>query len=553
MKNGMKLTKNFWTSLILSIIFFASIQYACNGVFADPDGFYHAKASQLLQKGELHNTFPWLYYTTWNQGYADQHFLYHWLLVPFNTLEKLQNSITIFAIIFVLLFLLVLEKYKASFSVFWTAILLGGSVDFLFRIGLVKANTLSLALLCGIVILIWFYHNAKSQKNLLWSLFGIAAISGVFVWTYGGFVFVPFLLAAYAAAYIVSDIILKKNWKLNSFLIAIAPALTSVIGILIGVYVNSNHQHLITLMYDQLFRTGLGAGMNVPAGNEWNPFDPVWFLQSNALILICWLLSVVILIDAFIRDKAFSKENSTLAVWLQFTAFGLLGLTLWHRRFVEYWAPFTVLATAVTLQPYIKKITWSAFKEALQYWQMKLVVLSLLLATGAVLYYNVEHAVSSLKNSDSAYLYQAAGTWLNDNSKEGDIVFNTQWDQFPQMFYWDSKSYYIIGLDPTFMYIQDKDLYWKWRKIADDNPEDWESLKEIHQILVNDFKAKYIFFGKNNNSDLHDKLNSLEATGLFKIRFEDENVAIFSVLPCQTETICYNTSDDTQVLKPKQK
>lgn len=526
----MKLTKNFWISLFVALGLFGGVQYYARGVFADPDGFYHAKASQLLSHGQLHNTFPWLYYTTWNKGYADQHFLYHWLLVPFNTVDRLQLSIVVFGLLFVGLFLFALRKYKVKYEAFWTLLLLGGSTDFFFRVNLVKANTISLALLCIIVLLVYIYHFAETNKKRAWALGGIALVSGVFVWTYGGFICVPFLLAAYTTAYIFARIILKKDWKLKSFGIAFAPAIASVIGILVALFGNPNSHHLVSLLYDQLFLTGLGAGTVVPAGNEWKPFDLVWFFQSNILLLIVWGISMTVLAHSIIKERSKMVKGNTLALWLQLTAFGLMALTLWHRRFVEYWTPFAVLASAVTLQPFADQITWQSFKDAVKYWQMKVAIVGLVLASLLAMLYSIRHTADSLKNSESGTRYQAAGVWLEENSKQGDIVFNTQWDQFPQMFYWDSKDYYLVGLDPTFMYIDNKYLYWRWRKIADDKPEDWNSPQEVHDIISKEFKAKFLTFSRDRNPHLYDYLTSDEGSRLFKVGFVSEDVVVFQVL-----------------------
>lgn len=523
----MKLIKNFWISVLFALVLFSGTQYLARGVFADPDGFYHAKASQLLAQGKLTDTFPWLYYTTWNQEYADQHFLYHWFLTPFNTIGKLPWSVVVFGLTFVILFLLILRKQKIGMEVLWTILLLGSSIDFLFRISLIKANTISLALLCIIVLLMQSYHIAESLKTRLLSLGGILFVSGLFVWTYGGFVCVPFLLAAYGAAYFVSEIILKKKRKVSNFMLAGAPFLVSIVGIIIGMFAHPDSGHLATLIYDQLFRTGLGAGLNVPVGNEWQSFDLVWFVQSNILLLVIWLMSVVIVFYRLVKERS---NDSTISLWLQFTAIGLMALTLWHRRFVEYWVPFAVLATAFTLWPHIAKVTWEDFKESMRYWQMKFVVLLLFAAVSFTVFYNVSHTVDSLKGGSSPTDLKAASFWLKDNSQAGDIVFDSQWDQFPQMFYWNDKNYYIVGLDPTFMYIHNPDLYWQWRKVADDEEDQWESVSQIHNILSDDFHCKYILIDKTRNPKLDSYIKENDVNQeLFTNKFENDNSIVFLV------------------------
>ncbi len=80
-----------------------------------------------------------------------------------------------------------------------------------------------------------------------------------------------------------------------------------------------------------------------------------------------------------------------------------------------------------------------------------------------------------------------ASDFLLKNSNQGDLVFNSDWDIFPELFYYNSQNYYIVGLDATFMYLYDKELYQKWWDITMGKRSD-----EAYLIIKNDFKAKYV-------------------------------------------------------------
>lgn len=522
----LRIFKQHWLEISVSILFalalFTGLQYSTKGKFADPDGFYHAKSSQKIAAGELDDRFPWLYFTTWKEDYANQHYLYHWLLVPFNTIETLQISIIVFGLVFVGSFLAVMFQYKLALKPFWILLLLASSVDFLFRINLVKANTISLALLCLIVILIHRHHF----KQTTYSLFGIGLVSGLFVWTYGGFIFLPVLLGTYALSVIAS----KRSFDFVTIKKAFAPLAFSLIGIALGVVLHPQSHHLFSLMFDQLFRTGLGAGSVVPAGNEWLPFNIEWFFESNILILITWLLSLTLFARAIFRDwKNFTSErNSTLIIWLQITALGLVALTLWHRRFVEYWIPFAVLASAITFQSYIENLEWKKVKVVLRYWQLKVAGVLLIIFIIGISGYNIERVYRSLADGEPADNYEAAAMWLKENSDHGDIVVNTQWDQFPQLFYYNDRNYYIVGLDPTFMHIHDPEKYWMWRKIADDNPKDWESIEDLYNILADGLNSSYLYIDINRNPDISEYIDKNDQKSQFFTKsFEENGVVIY--------------------------
>lgn len=503
-------------TLILGITFTAlvlvGLQVSVWGKFADPDGFYHAKASQLLAAGKLSDTLPQLAYTTWNEGFADQHYLYHWLLIPFNNVHWLQLSVIVFGIIFVALFWWLMGELKISHKPLWLFLLLAGSVDFLFRINLIKANTLSLALLCAVGIFIYRFHSESNKAKWLTS---IAFISGLFVWTYGGFVCVPLFVGAYCAALLIAE----RKFEIR-------PLLASCAGIAAGLFLHPHSHHLLNLLYDQLFQTGLGAGSVVPAGNEWLPFDLEWFVRSNLLILLAWLLAIIVELNLFTK-KTLQWQN----LWLHIVAIGFVILALWHRRFVEYWLPFAVLASAITLAPYLAKVSWSEFKNAIgSLWPVRLLVILLIFLIVMASSWNIQQVQRSLAGGVSGNKYQAAAQWLQNNSQSGDLVLNTQWDQFPQLFYWNDKNYYMVGLDPTFMYLFNQDLYWQWRNVADDNPGDWQSVEELHYVIAEQLKAKFVFIEIDRNQDLYNYLLNKDALGKnFELGYSSDDIAIFRV------------------------
>jgi hypothetical protein len=62
--------------------------------------------------------------------------------------------------------------------------------------------------------------------------------------------------------------------------------------------------------------------------------------------------------------------------------------------------------------------------------------------------------------------YRNASAWLAANTPPGARVFATDWDDFPEMFYWNTHNTYLLGLDPTYMYLHDAQSYLVWRAIT---------------------------------------------------------------------------------------
>jgi len=100
----------------------------------------------------------------------------------------------------------------------------------------------------------------------------------------------------------------------------------------------------------------------------------------------------------------------------------------------------------------------------------------------------------------------------------GEIIFHSDWDDFPMLFYWNSKNYYISGLDPTFLYLKNRDLYEKYVKITSG-----EQKTDLAEIIKNDFKSRYVLIGKD-----HPKMaDNFSKDNDFKLVYEDEDAWIY--------------------------
>lgn len=499
--------------LFLVPAFFATFQLINYGKFADPDGFYHAKASQFLVAGKLTGNFPWNYYTTWREGYADQHYLYHLLITPFNTFPLMHWSIIIFSSLFVFVFIWLLSKLDIKWKFFWVLLLVLGSADFLFRINLIKANTLSLILILFAVWVIKQLGDDITSRARNKYLLILGLISAIFVWTYGGFVILPLIILAHMTATLMTE-------RRVSFY----PMLACLIGIVLAILLHPHSHNFISLIYDQLFQTGLGAGSEVPAGQEWLPFEIPWFIKSNAIMLALWVFSLAVHLLNFFHERKFNKTE----LWLHGVTTGMLILTLWHQRFIEYWTPFAVLAAAVVLSPYLTDIKNAFVKNLLKndirssFWLLFVVAL---IASSFV--FNTAKLQKSLSNSDRYTEFRGAAQAIARDSKGKSIVINTQWDQMPALFYWNDKDYYAVGLDPTFMYISNKDIYWRWRAIADGGLDNLKSREKINRSLKEGLLASYVFVQQDRNPNIFNHLSANPE--YYDVLYKDDKTAAFKI------------------------
>jgi hypothetical protein len=62
--------------------------------------------------------------------------------------------------------------------------------------------------------------------------------------------------------------------------------------------------------------------------------------------------------------------------------------------------------------------------------------------------------------------YRDGALWLKEHTPAGARVFTTGWDDFPHMFYWNTHNVYLVGLDPTYMSLDDPEMWTLWRSIT---------------------------------------------------------------------------------------
>ena len=139
---------------------------------------------------------------------------------------------------------------------------------------------------------------------------------------------------------------------------------------------------------------------------------------------------------------------------------------------------------------------------------------------------NITQTFLALTHGTPAQGYKPAADWLLYNSPKGSTVWNTQWDEFPQLFYWNQRNTYIVGLDPTFMYLQNKDEYLFYKSVANETTLDPTM---IHNTLAHHFHAHYIFLENSRNKYLKHVLAA--APEYFSLRYVDSATSIYQLLP----------------------
>ncbi len=476
--------------LIVCFVFAAFFQFSPSmPLYSGEDSFYHVGMAKFITEHGIVQKFPWLHFTNLNQNFVDHELLFHLLLIPFVKVfgENFGPKIMVmffFALTFSILYL-IFKNQKVKFAAIITLFLLFVMPgDFYFRMAFIRVQSVSLFLMVLSFYLIF-------QKKYLW----LFVISFLFVWLYGGSVFLLVIIFSYLIAQFLTD------EKIDKKII-----LAGISGFLAGFILNPYFPKNLHFLFDQLFKTGLFAQKY--SGGEWRPYDAWYFVQISFLPLLLFLGGILLSLSKQI------KHNANRISILIFSMV-LLFFQLKSKRFVEYWPFFGATSGVLLLHEPLFKI----YQKSKQVFIPGVVLLLFL----AFFYANtqISQGLRDTETPINIKTTQEVNEFLIKNSPTGEIVFTDDWDVFPFYFYFNQKNYYIVGLDPEFMNQFDHDLYEEFADISSgDDPNNLERIK-------NDFKASWVLV-----ADDHPQFreNLINAPTLFENVFENQNYTLFKVI-----------------------
>ena len=416
----------------------------------DNDGFYHVKLAWLMRTEGLKPEFPWLPLSILNQNeYYDHHFLYHVALMPFTYFADLRLGAKWSAVVFSSLAFLAVwflfHRQRVPYSWLWALALLGISDAFLYRMSVTRAQSLSLAVLA--LAFAWLLE--RKYKHL-------AVLSFVYVWMYDAF---P-LLIAFAVLHLVSVAILERR-------IEYKPLLFIAGGILLGMLVNPYFPQNVIFSWNHLLPK-LTDATSVRVGNEWFPYDTKQILENS-------LPSLVAFAGGIFALGLSARKMDVRTAFALFVSL-LFGLMLFQaRRFVEYFPPFALVFAAFAWTPLLADPGPAPVPSADSLLKRIVASLPALLLSAAVIVSiarSVPRAREAVDGSKSYDLYAGASLWLEENTPPGSRVFQTDWDDFPRLFYYNTHNTYLIGLDPTYMQLYDPELYDLWVLVTQGRADD---------------------------------------------------------------------------------
>lgn len=483
----------------------------------DNDGFYHMRWSRTLREQFPRlPRFQSLPLTTLNEkDYVDHHYLFHVLLMPFTYGEDMQMGAKWAAVTFSSLGILSLFALLLTFDVryrwWWLAPILASSEPFLYRMSMTRAPALSLGMLgLGTYLIL--------KRKYAW----LALLSFAFVWYYSLFPLIFIFAALYAVTVYLAE--RRIEWR--------AP-LASLVGILAGLVINPYFPKNWRLLYEHvLMKATAGSGYSVDVGVEWYPYEAWDLLRLSVLAFVIFIAGLT----AFEYRR---RGRDLKPLFFLFVALVLLLMAFKSRRFIEYWPPFAALFAAFTISPRLAEFDRSWFKRKRERAIAAIAAAIAAVVIGTTMIVTIGQARADMKAEPDPYDYKGASQWIAANVPAGAMIFNTDWDDFPMLYYYNPNNPYIVGLDPTYLYDRDPELWKLYAHITLGEQEDPAAL------IRERFGAEYVF----TDNQHPDFLENAATSGKFETVYTDAKTTVLRIRSAEEikkiESEQQETSDET--------
>lgn len=466
------------------------IGYAFALQFATPhlgslDAYYHIRYSALLADAGWRSfppPFADLPLTILSADrYVDHHLLFHLWLVPFAQGDlilgaKLAAALGAAAAFLSAYGLLLWRRVRRA--EWWTVALLAAAPGFLYRMEMPRPQAWGVVWLMAALALLF--------RGRSWWFVPVAC---TFTWLYDGF---PAILALAAAAMVA-------HWLLRGILLwqpLAAAAAGIVLGLVANPYFPRNLFFIAAHYADKLF-----LDEAIAVGSEWYPPPPFEWLGWGGLVAVLAAVAALLYRQRAALDA--DRLTATLAAVIFFALF-------WRSaRFLEYAAPLAAVALALLLHQPADDLVRGLVRRRRRW---------LAAALAAWLVASTAIAAVQLRGRPPAARYRAASAWIASHTPTGSLVFNTDWDDFPLLYFHNPANTYVIGLDPTYLAHRDRMRYEAWRRISDG--EEAEPARAIRAH----FRARVAFTDRR-----HDRFIAAMDRDSAQRAYEDEDGIVYEL------------------------
>ena len=575
-------------AVIIALIFFY-LQYSTKAICCgDFDGYYHFRWARMLwenfRNGQSLPAFNSLPLTTLNpRDYVDHHFLFHVAQIPFTWISADQHvgakiSAWFYASLAVFACYWLIVRYRLRFTLLWLLALLASSSAFLYRMNMTKAMSFSLALLVvGLVLLFEGKHKWLGVLSFvfvwaysLWFLLPIAVMiwAGVMLWSERRIAWQPVVAcAAGSVAGLIVNPYFPKNLKLfyEHARMKIAPSgFPTQVG---GEWYAYDTRQFISLCLVGCVAMFVGyVAFNMRDRRA--SARPLFFLVFSTMLMLMTAYSkrfneyfppFAVLFAAFTLQPLFTKRANEIATLpadvldeLQPFLDRAASQTDEHTATDERWRDDEVTVFGATVALLAAAATNLTLPTSIEFGISALVLAAgfigyyflrghrllpafvVAVAIGFALFFSVRQAAADIAERDANRIFRAsperfrgAMDWVKANVPKGELIFNTNWDHFPKLFFESSDHAYVSGLDPNYLLDANRELSGVYDNIR-------SGREENAAVLIRErFKARYIFTDQKKRSE--DFFFQIMRSGWVEEVYDDEFATILLIRDARGE------------------
>jgi hypothetical protein len=379
---------------------------------------------------------------------------------------------------------ILLRGQRVPYAAVWSLGFFALSEVFLYRMSMTRVQSLSLFMLFLIL-------HVTLTRRYRWLL----PLAFIYTWLYDAF---PFLLA-------IAGIYGAMRWLFERRL-DLMPLCYTALGIGLGLFINPYFPNNFIFIYHH-FVPKLFETSEARVGGEWYPYETWSLVENSGLSLLAFVAGAFALA---LRDRR--ADTSTVTLFFLTTMFGLFLFK--SRRFVEYYPAFALLFCALAWAPLIE--SWRQRRP----WLAQLAPAGLALLFIPAIWTNINITQENVRDSKPYERFAAASAWLRANTPPGSRVYQSDWDDFPKLYYYNTHNTYTIGLDPTYMESYNAPLYQLWRETT----RGWS--QNLGQTIYQNFGTEYALTDLGHDGFI-DKAEQEE--GMIEV-FRDEYAIIYKIV-----------------------
>jgi hypothetical protein len=133
--------------------------------------------------------------------------------------------------------------------------------------------------------------------------------------------------------------------------------------------------------------------------------------------------------------------------------------------------------------------------------------------------YTMPGAQRLMQSASPSGRYAKVAAWLEHNTPPGERIFQTDWDDFPRLFFHNTHNTYLIGLDPTYLQLYDSTLYDEWIKITHGDVE------QPSFSIATLFGERYVMSDLNHQNFI----DQAEADPAMELVYRDDEAVVFRI------------------------